>query len=211
MESRNPSTEAHRAKTENAANRITNDCRGALKKLRTGLFDFATLPAENRRHFSARCFMRTLSVRPAIGVRLIASFPPAGPALRARANNSARAPGSGSPVPAFAERVSFMTAARENLPKQNPPERSAREGPRISDVPARVMRCRSHEPSGRCRTAKRRFRAAHCNVLCFACSPHVRMRDPMSREGRGLYARSSALSRAREDNARQSSSSSSSS
>ena len=39
--------------------------------------------------------------RSAIGVRLIASFPPAGPA-RLGTRVSARAPGSGSPVPACA-------------------------------------------------------------------------------------------------------------
>jgi hypothetical protein len=43
----------------------------------------------------------SLWVRSAIGVRLIASFPPAGPA-RLGTRLSARAPGSGSPVPACA-------------------------------------------------------------------------------------------------------------
>jgi hypothetical protein len=42
-----------------------------------------------------------LEVRSAIGIRLVASFPPAGPA-RLGTRVSARAPGSGSPVPAFA-------------------------------------------------------------------------------------------------------------
>ena len=54
-------------------------------------------------------------VRSAIGVRLIASFPPAGPA-RLGTRVSARAPGSGSPVPAVRRQTKFSERA---LPSGN--------------------------------------------------------------------------------------------
>ena len=54
-------------------------------------------------------------VRSAIGVRLIASFPPAGPA-RLGTRVSARAPGSGSPVPASSRANRFSERA---LPSGN--------------------------------------------------------------------------------------------
>src|ERR1700757_1983839 len=62
---------------------------------------------------TARRILRALEkARSAIGVRLIASFPPAGPAhLGTRV--FARAPGSGSPVPACAGRLSMSQRFRQ--------------------------------------------------------------------------------------------------
>jgi hypothetical protein len=62
-----------------------------------------------------------LEVRSVIGVRLIASFPPTGPA-RSDTRVSARAPGSGSPVPAFAGKL-FRSAVPRVRTTKNPPER----------------------------------------------------------------------------------------
>jgi hypothetical protein len=72
----------------------------------------------------ARRLKRTRSVRPAIGVRLLASFPPAGPALLGRARCPARAPGSGSPV-RLSPRPSNERRRRET---KNPSGAWAREG-----------------------------------------------------------------------------------
>jgi hypothetical protein len=106
-----------------AANRITNKFfRGALK---------APLPRTPQGSLCHRY--------PAC-----ASFPPAGPALSGT-RLPARAPGSGSPVPACAGmfRMSLLRTTK------NPPEPLAREGPYGADCRSRFTRDRSHEPGVR--------------------------------------------------------------
>jgi hypothetical protein len=75
----------------------------------------------------ASLIANSLGVRSAIGVRLIASFPPAGPAhLGTRV--TAPAPGSGSPVPASSRAYDVDEPCGARRAIKNPPEHLAREG-----------------------------------------------------------------------------------
>ena len=95
-------------------------------------------------------------VRPVIGARLVIkpSFPPTGPALLS-ARVSARAPGSGSPVPAEPEN-SCIGARRRRT--KNPPERrlgrvrdNGSEEFALRRIPSRAVR--AHEPTARSRSS----------------------------------------------------------
>lgn len=111
-------------------------------------------PKNCLRRLPRRVHANSERVRSAIGVRLIASFPPAGPA-RLGTRVAARAPGSGSPVPA-SSRQSNSASVHCLRATKNPPEHLAREGShRKANCRSRLRRdrSRSNGPGTRYRSA----------------------------------------------------------
>jgi hypothetical protein len=122
-----------------------------------------------RRVNDAPLLRTSKKVRSVIGIRLAPRSLRQAPRSWARAS-AARAPGSGSPVPAF-KPGNFKRALLRTI--KNPPELLAREGP-LSGLSNSLTRDRSHEPGVRHRPANNRSivrRAFHiCGSSQGSCS-----------------------------------------
>ena len=94
--------------------------------------------------------------------------------------SAARAPGSGSPVPAFAGR--FQTSLASEI--KNPPERLAREGP-CCGLSTSFTRDRSHEPGVRHRSAYSRSIVGRGLGICGSSQGSCSLANLSVREGAG--------------------------
>jgi hypothetical protein len=124
-------------------------------------------------------------VRSAIGVRLIASFPPAGPA-RLGTRVSARAPGSGSPVPASKPGKQIQRACA--AVGQQKTLRSiwlGRVRVRSANCRSRLRRDRSHEPGTRYRSARGRSTVGRAFRVRGSSSDSWSFANPIVCEGAG--------------------------
>ena len=135
---------------------------------RGGKPDFKKVIVVRRYRRAANCELRR--VRSAIGVRLIASFPPAGPA-RLGARVAARAPGSGSPVPALRRVVVRSAVSRGNKKPSGAVGSGGSTFKRTIDLA--FTRDRSHEPGMRYRLAGGHSIAASIFHVLRASQAHV--------------------------------------